>query len=274
MSRPALRLTRMGIVRTLAKASLVLALLSTGAWLAAGKRVPLPQPDLTRVPTFDLSKLDPVPLVHSARRTLHRALPQSGPREVNVVLSREGGTLTAGPEYGPLGLSSVALATGHFRIEVPPLRISDARWQRFQRCVRSRFAPYAINFRDTRPPGSDAIVVHVGGSPSMFGHARTVHGIAPHAGRVLANASVFVFTHHRPSTAAMCNTAAHEIGHALGLDHTRLCSDIMSYTECGPKRFRDRADACGEHSRRECYDGTATQNSAAALRAAVGTRNS
>jgi hypothetical protein len=113
----------------------------------------------------------------------------------------------------------------------------------------------------------------VGGAPSQFGFDKTVGGIAPYGGTVLRDAFVFVFETPHGSTQTLCETAAHEIGHALGLDHTRLCNDVMSYERCGNKEFHDQRVACGEWNDRRCSDGSNSQSSWGKLAQLVGVRN-
>lgn len=222
--------------------------------------------------SVDLSGLDPRPMMEQTRHALDRALPEPGPRAVKVVLNRDGARLYAGPDHARFGLSSVLARGGIASLEIPAYRGTDRRWSAMKRCVRDRFDRYAVEILSDPPPSGDYMVVHVGGNPDQFGMKKTIQGLAPHTGRLIPNAPVFVFDHAKPNATDLCEVVAHEIGHAIGLDHTRACGDLMSYEDCGKKTFRDRAAACGEWDERDCVDGRATQNSAALLERRVGRR--
>jgi len=129
---------------------------------------------------------------------------------------------------------------------------------------------FAVAAVDVPPARGDYILAMVGGSSFEFGFDDTVHGIAPWNGKVLDNAVVFVFDSPDTSIQRICETAAHEVGHALGLDHSHNCSDVMSYESCGPRSFVDEAALCGEWEHRMCASGRLTQNSSAELSRRVG----
>ena len=209
-------------------------------------------------------------VVPMTRRAFNNLLPEPAPREVTVVLNREGGRLYAGPDHARLGTSSVLLRNQVPALDLPGYRVSDRNWNRLGRCIESRFEGFRVNVVDEAPASGDYISVNFGGSPTMLNYKETTRGLAPYTGRLIPNAEVFVFTHGKPSLDELCETAAHEVGHALGLDHSRLCSDLMSYGDCGKKAFRDRTAACGEYEDRECQDGHEHQNSADKLERAVG----
>jgi hypothetical protein len=113
----------------------------------------------------------------------------------------------------------------------------------------------------------------IGGSPDVFGFEASVGGIAPYDGRADANSVAFAFQRPGDDVQSVCITAAHEIGHVLGLDHTLDCDDVMSYLDCGEKSFKHAAMPCGEWDERACTPGDATQNSWARLAANVGVRD-
>lgn len=257
-------------------AALAVASVVGGVFLRDGNVQALKQIDLDRldVSQLDLSEVElrTGDIVPVARRTLNRLMPDPGPQPVTIVLNREGGRLYAGPDHAGIGTSSVLMRNQVAALDVPAYRISDARWRSLKQCVRSRFSGYQVTVVDQAPSSGDYMVVHFGGSPESVGYQKTTRGLAPFTGRLIRNAPVFVFTHGKPDLTELCDTAAHEAGHAIGLDHSRQCTDLMSYRECGKKRFRDRVARCGEWESRDCQDGNQRQNSAAKLEATVGRR--
>ncbi len=230
------------------------------------RNIAMPRIDIEQI---EMRAGDVVPV---ARRAINRLLPEPSPTRVTVVLNRDGGRLYAGPDHARVGTSSVLMRNQIAALDLPAYRVSDARWRALDKCVRSRFADYRVDVVDEAPASGNYMQVNVGGSPTMLGYQKSTRGLAPYTGRLIPNASVFVFTHGRPTLTELCETAAHELGHALGLDHSRLCSDLMSYGDCGRKAFRDRESRCGEYESRACQDGRERQNSAKKLEDTVGRR--
>lgn len=195
-----------------------------------------------------------------------------GPRPVTVVLRRDGGHVTAGKDDPRRLRSGVVARSGYDWVDVAPYAGTDEQWQALVQCVQSQYDGFAVDIVDQAPATGEYVLAMVGGSSLELGFDDTVHGIAPWNGRVIDDAVVFVFQSPADDGQTLCETAAHEVGHALGLDHSRDCSDIMSYELCGPKQFQVEASVCGEWDDRSCGNGRARQSSDAELARNVGRR--
>lgn len=165
-------------------------------------------------------------------------------------------------------------------VRIPAFGGGDRAWSEITSCVAKHFSPFAIEVVERRPAGGDFITVVIGGRASQLGLSdRTTNGVGPYsANRVIRNAIVHVFSKvgtGERDVANLCAVAVHEASHAMGLDHTYQCGDVMSYflDRCGPRRLLDRDMPCGEEGRRTCGDGGRTQNSFRKLAAMVGLRD-
>ena len=164
-------------------------------------------------------------------------------------------------------------------IEIPPYRGSDRTWSSVVACVQRQYAPFAVDVVDERPPSGTYITAVIGGRASLLGlDDRTTNGVGPYNGSVIRDAVVHVFSEvgtGERDVENLCAVTAHEIGHALGLDHEMYCGDIMSYDldRCGARRFIDADAPCGEDDERTCGDGDDTQNSYRRLGELVGFRD-
>ena len=159
-------------------------------------------------------------------------------------------------------------------VTMPGFTGSDRQWRAMMRCVRAQFAPFDVTITDARPRQPGYVMVAVGGKPHALDMDPRLTGLAPtREGGYVPDAVAFVFARSLGNRArAICEVAAHEIAHTYGLDHTTHCADIMSYRQCGNKRFVDRPMRCGERGARPCDDGAKSQNSFRKLLRILGPR--
>lgn len=203
---------------------------------------------------------------------MHTPAEAEPPGPFTVVLHRAGGHVVPGVDDPARLHSGVLQRQGIPALDLPGFDGDDAKWNRFVTCVQDKFADFAVDVVDIPPATGRYALAMVGGTPELFGFRPTVGGISPHESDVIEDGVLFVFQPERGSERSLCEIAAHEIGHVLGLDHSRLCSDLMSYEACGPKAFREEPAPCGEWEDRACEDGSQQQSSHARLMELVGPR--
>lgn len=176
-----------------------------------------------------------------------------------IYLERRAISLTPGIDDAAAGISSVVKRP----VTTRGFTGSDRRWDQIVKCVAGQLAPFDVAVTDEKPAGDDYILAVVGGSVRDLEIAgERVGGLSPFSGDPIPRAVVFAFAGQlRNDPRKICETVAHEVGHAYGLDHAYRCSDVMSYLYCGRKRLLDRDARCGEQARRPCRGGAKTQNS-------------
>jgi hypothetical protein len=202
-------------------------------------------------------------------RVSRRVLEPGKPSRI-VYLNREGAELIGGPDDAAFNVSSIVAGNPSNRASMPAFGGTAARWSAIVKCIREKFAPFAVRVVERRPVEGEYIMAVLGGRvqdlglqvEGGIGHSHAV-GLAPFNGEAIPNAVVFVFTRSLGDSAqGTCEAAGMEIAHAYGLDHARNCRDLMTYMpRCGPRRFVDQDASCGEHAARSCEGGHPTQNS-------------
>jgi hypothetical protein len=173
----------------------------------------------------------------------------------------DGGTYRPGSEDARTNTSSIAHKTGTIAAWSAPQASQDA----VLACMENMMSRWNVQVV-TEDPGDVAhFELVIGGRPTDLGFDGNYGGVAPFRSdcSVIPNAVTYTFAEvigNNPQ--AVCQVAAQEVAHSLGLDHEYLCSDPMSYlTGCGAKTFQDVDARCGEYGERDCYCGAETQNS-------------
>lgn len=167
--------------------------------------------------------------------------PRAGEPQVIIFMNRNGGTYTRSEteDDSRTNTSTVPLLETSV---IPPFSLGEPAWQTIMACMRELYGPYHIGITDVDPGDVPHIESVVGGSAHDVGlDDSEAGGVAPFTCGVLDTAIVFTFSElFAGQPRLICEAAAQETAHALGLDHENYCPDPMSYwRNCGEKAFAD-----------------------------------
>ncbi len=192
-----------------------------------------------------------------------------GPRPRLVYLNKDGGVFSPGRNDSTANESTLVQG----ETEIPPYPGSAKDFAEVVSCVERRFARFDIDFTTEDPGAAPHIEAVLGGHPCQLGLNERVRGVAPLANNcsVVERAVVYAFAENIKDVTTACEVTAHEIGHALGLDHEYLCDDPMTYLSCGHRSFQDVDAACGTTESRDCAC-SETQNTVEHLFSVLGER--
>jgi uncharacterized protein (TIGR03382 family) len=174
----------------------------------------------------------------------------------------------------------------------------DDVWNQVKACVRDTFAPFNVVITDTDPGSANHFEIMIGGVPSDLGFNPNIGGVSANGcgNTYIPNALVFDFSTvwgtgtscNARCVEDICSTAAQEIAHSFGMDHSHNKLDPMTYFQyAGRKYFQTTADQCGsdctggvgpsgqtctgaDQQVHSCCGATSTQNSAALLTSLFG----
>jgi len=139
----------------------------------------------------------------------------------------------------------------------------DAAWASVMSCVRDTFSSFNVKITDVDPGTASHFEIMIGGSPGDLGFPTNVGGVSSNGcgQSYIPNALVFDFAKvWSPSATTcgpaciedVCSTAAQEIGHSFGMDHSHNAADPMTYFNFNTRRyFQNQADPCGS----DCVNG-------------------
>ncbi|MFT3692338.1 MAG: Ig-like domain-containing protein [Kofleriaceae bacterium] len=137
----------------------------------------------------------------------------------------------------------------------------DATWTSVVKCVRDVFSPFNVNITDVDPGTANHFEIMVGDQPGDLGFPDGYGGVSTNGcGQTfIPNALVFDFAGAWGTTTCnnkcienVCATAAQEIAHSFGMDHSHNKMDPMTYfTYALRKYFQNTADQCGS----DCVSG-------------------
>ncbi len=188
-----------------------------------------------------------------------------------LYLNRQGGTYSPAHHNDSRTNTSIVPSSPS---QIPAWNVDADDWADVVGCVHEQFDRWDIEVTDVNPGNKPHFEAVVGGGSDDLGLPSGIGGVSPFRSNcsLIDNSIVFVFPEaYGDNHRGVCETIAQEIGHSIGLDHSYLCEDPMTYLGgCGEKSFQDADVACGEGSARPCACGGATQNSVATFDARLG----
>ncbi len=138
-------------------------------------------------------------------------------------------------------------------LHLPEHTVTDQMWNDTVACVRERMRPYNIVVTDQDPgasvPHHMSLLTNQGAdigydSPGLGGISQLSYDCSP-----IDNVISFIFGSLYNNATELCETIAHEAGHAYGLEHIWDCEDLMTYrTDCSYKYFRNEGMRCAQLS--------------------------
>lgn len=176
-----------------------------------------------------------------------------------IYLNKNGVTLTPGNNNSGNNRSTLVNGTS----SVPAWNVSATGWQQVVGCVQELFAPFAVTVSDQAPAAGvrHLEAVFGGTAQDVIPDApQGVLGVSPFTTdcNIIEDSIVFTFTTSAVQYLGndyreICEIAAQEIAHSVGLDHVLNASDPMTYlTYNGNRSFKSGAVQCGEDTPRQC----------------------
>jgi hypothetical protein len=181
-----------------------------------------------------------------------------------IYMNRHGGRYTGGDDDSARKISSVVRDRGYQYVDAAPFQGSDADWVAIIQGMRNRYSKFNVTITDIEPTSGNYIEAVISGNPgSLLGFKSNVVGYSPQSCSIIPNAVSFTFSQvYLGDNNAIAETAAHEVGHTLSLNHEVNQNELMNwqvgYTD---QEFIDGNFYCGDDRPGTCFCGGTAQNS-------------